>query len=202
MKLRKPVLEGGTVVYRDVATDTDMRYIVGDEGVKEELVLRSPASPRNFAFHLADPSGQLGTPTRDDAGAWTFPNPIEEGVVLTLPPALAWEQGGEGEPVASDPASAKLDLVPAGDGWDLTVSVEDAWLEGKSFPVVLDPTLSYSANTGDGPTLEGYAIRQDGGCGGSCFLTRDAYLYAGSWAPYNPVRSYARYDLSDIRRPH
>ncbi len=73
-----------------------MRYIVGDDGVKEELVLRSASAPRSFSFHLADPSGQLGTPSRDDAGAWTFPNPIEEGVVLTLPPALAWEQGPEG----------------------------------------------------------------------------------------------------------
>jgi titin len=198
LKLAGPALEGDTVVYHDVATDTDMRYIVSDDGVKEELVLRSASAPRSFSFHLADPSGQLGTPNRDDAGAWTFPNPVEEGIFLTLPPALAFEQGPEGEPVASDPTSAQLELVPAGDGWDLTVSVDPAWLEGKSFPVVLDPTLSYSANTGDGPTLEGYAIRQDGGCGGSCFLTRDSYLYAGSWAPYNPVRSYARYDLSDI----
>ena len=198
LNLGQPSLEGSTVTYNDVAPDTDLRYVVGDDGVKEELVLHSASAPRSFIFHLADPSGQLGTPTRDEAGAWTFPNPIEEGVVLTMPPALVWEQSAEGQPVASDPASANLELVAAGDGWDLTVSVSDAWLEGKSFPVVLDPTLTYSANYGNGPTLEGYALRQDGGCGGSCFLTRDANLYAGSWAPYNPARSFVRYDLSDI----
>ena len=198
LNLGQPSLEASTVTYNDVAPDTDLRYVVGNDGVKEELVLHSASAPRSFTFHLADPSGQLGAPTQDEAGAWTFPNPVEEGVVLTLPPALVWEQSAGGQPVASDPASANLDLVAAGDGWDLTVSVSDAWLEGKSFPVVLDPTLTYSANYGDGPTLEGYAIRHDGSCGGSCFLTRDSYLYAGSWAPYNPVRSYVRYDLSDI----
>ncbi len=198
LNLRKPVLDGDSVVYRGVARDTDLRYVVGDDGVKEELVLHSAAAPRSFTFHLADPAGQLGAPTRDETGAWTFPIPIEEGVRLSLPPALAWEAGTEGEPVAADPASANLELVPAGDGWDLTVSVAEAWLADKTFPVVLDPTLSYSANYGDGPTLEGYAIRHDGSCEGSCFLTRDSYLYAGSWAPYNPVRSYVRYDLSDI----
>lgn len=198
LSLGRPSLEGNSALYRDVATDTDMRYVVSDDGIKEELVLRSAAAPRSFTFHLADPSGQLGTLEPDGAGGFVFSNPVEQGVSLTLPAALAWEQGPEGEPVANDSTSAHLEVVPAGDGWDLTVALDEAWLEDKSFPVVLDPSLTYSANSGTGPVVEGYAVRDTSSCGTSCRLTRNAYLFAGSWGWADPVRSYLRYDFSSI----
>jgi hypothetical protein len=139
-----PRLDGGDVVYRDVAPQTDLRYRVTAEGVKEELVLRGPAAPRTFTFHLADPRGLLGTASRTVDGGYAFGANAADGNALRLLPAVAQAAGDDGP----RPDSAAMTVVPAGDGWDVTQSVDASWAAGRTYPIVLDPSMTFSSATG------------------------------------------------------
>ena len=56
------------------------RSRVSAGALKEELVLRSPAAPRSFTFHLADAANQLGALAASPEGGYRFANPIEGSV--------------------------------------------------------------------------------------------------------------------------
>ena len=80
------------MVYADVATATDLQYTPSASSVKEQLLLRTSAAPRTFTFHLADPHGLLGVPTRAADESWTFSNPAADGARVTLAAPAAWSQ--------------------------------------------------------------------------------------------------------------
>lgn len=154
LSIGNPKLVDGLVEYANVAKDTDLRYRVSAGSVKEEIVLGSAASPRSFRFHLSDPAGVLGDVARQPDGSWNFDGDVAPDLRLVLPPALAYEEKGPGEPVPVDPASASLDVRAVSGGYDLTISVDEQWLEGRSFPIILDPTLNLTGASGT--AIDGY----------------------------------------------
>lgn len=130
------------MVYAGVARDTDLRYTVTRSGVKEELVLRSESAPTSFTFHLSDPGQQLGHAHPQAGGAVTFDAMVDGDVQVGLAAPAAYELTQGGRPGLSAPGSARQSVVPAGDGFDVTESVDPSWLKGHNFPVVLDPTVT------------------------------------------------------------
>jgi len=143
-----PSLSGNQVLYASVATDTDLQYRTLPAGVKEELILKSPASPTTYMFHLADPSGQLGAVQQQPDGSWRFSVKVD-GLWVELAPAFAYKKPTTGLP-AIDRSSAHLSVVKVGNGFDITISVDPAWLVGKSFPIVLDPSLNFNSGSNTG----------------------------------------------------
>ncbi|MBV8980681.1 MAG: DNRLRE domain-containing protein, partial [Acidimicrobiia bacterium] len=190
---------GNGVTYQNVATDTDLRYRVSPGGVKEELVLRSANAPHTFTFHLADPGHQLGNATPTDGGGVQFSNLLEGDTAVTLTPPVAYSAAN---PAAHDPSSAHLLVVPATDGFDVTVNVDEAWLQNKTFPVVLDPTMGFNdANNAITDGVASYAMSTCGGC--NTLNTTYQWLATGSYTDTNgtdmePVRSFVKFDLSQI----
>src|SRR5712692_5829661 len=140
-----PQLSSNQILYANVTTDTDLQYRTLPAGIKEELILKSALSPTTYLFHLADPAGQLGTVQQQPDGSWRFSVKID-GLWLELAPAIAYQLPASGLP-AIDPTSAHLSVVKAGNGFDIRISVDPVWLTGKSFPIVLDPTLNFSAGS-------------------------------------------------------
>jgi RHS repeat-associated protein len=183
------------VSYANVATDTDLRYGVSERGVKQEIVLRSADAPRSFTFHLADPSRQLGT-ARARGHGFRFDGDVD-GLKVELPAAVAYEEAAG--PGSAAPDSASLTARKAGDGYDLTIAVDQQWLRGKQFPVVLDPTIAF--NDANGTITDGWASRTTGGVG-TAALVQDSLLNVGTYtqpnADYEPARSFLRFDLSQI----
>ena len=203
LNIGAPQVEPDGVVYKGVAADTDLTYRVSASGLKEEVTLGSSSSPTSFMFHLSDPKGALGAASPTPGGGYRFANKVDDAIV-ELPPPFAYEQksaGGDGG-APRDLSSASMTLVEAGDGWDLTVSVNPAWLVGKSFPVILDPTVSFSNGTAyDG----GYVYRPNlsPSCPG-CFGVNgtDVFARTGTYNDatydYQPARTAFRFDLSTI----
>ncbi|MBW3662146.1 MAG: DNRLRE domain-containing protein [Actinobacteria bacterium] len=204
LSIAKPLPDprGGGVVYRDVATDTDLQFLVAPAGVTKKLVLKSPDAPHSFTFELIDPNRLLGELEATPTGGLQASRLLEGGVRVELPPPFAYEDVGEGHvPVAMDPASAHLAVEPIAHGWKLVVSVDERWLEGRSYPIVLDPTINFS--DGSGLVMDAYTYRQSEGCGGCWALnTTDIHLGAGSWNEdgydIDQLRSFLRFDLSQI----
>ena len=149
----KPVKDGKDgkkVHYKAVGKDVDVEYEVGTGSVKELIVLRSPAAARSFTFHLADPTGRLGEALPTGDGGIEFTAEDAHGLRLTLPPAVAYELP-EGDALPDlENGSATQTVTRAGDGFDITLAVDEQWLASKSFPIVLDPTLSVSSPSGAG----------------------------------------------------
>jgi RHS repeat-associated protein len=152
-------IQGG-VSYRNVAADTDLQYRLSPAGVKEELILRSAAAPGQFTSHISDPSGQFGTLQAGSGGSYRFATQIDSQVVVGIAAPVAYEQPAAGKALVAphvglDPASAHMIVVKAGDGYDVTVTLDPQWLVGKHFPVVLDPTITLQPDAAEAQVYSG-----------------------------------------------
>ncbi len=115
LRVRAPRQAGQQVSHAGAATDTDLAYRVEPTGVKEALVLRSAKSPTSYRFHLADPSGQLGSARALPGGGVTFTG-RQGDLALSMPPAVAYEQAGADAfvaPVPSQPAEPAAVTAPS-----------------------------------------------------------------------------------------
>lgn len=193
-----PVHWNNGVLYAGVATATDLRYTVSSTGVKEEIVLNSAQAPTSFTLHLSDPEHQLGTVARAADGGFVFSTVFDGAVRLEVPPAFAYEPSAPGAPPLHDPSSAHLAVVPAGDGFDVSVSVDATWLQGKSFPLILDPSLNFT----DAYGTYGLGAYVANGCGGCYSLTTQnapmgmgSFNYPGS-NDDEPIRTFYDWNLT------
>ena len=195
LAISAPGITSNQVTYASVAAGADLRYRVLPGGVKEEIVLHSSVAPTTYVFHVADPNSQLGTIKQQPDGSWQFDLTVD-GLNVQLAPAFAYEQPVGGLPQI-DPGSGHLTVVPSVGGFDVTESIDAGWLVGKSYPIVLDPTINFSAATGTG--VDNYTPK---GCGGCNTVTTTGELYAvtytGGSYDLEPGRSYFKFDLSQI----
>lgn len=140
------VRSGSTVRYPDAAAATDLELAVTPAGVKTNLVLKGTGAPTSFRFHLSDPRGLVGAPDRQPDGSYVFSGDLGDGYRLGLAPATAYVQADvDGLGTGVDPSSATQVVTRAGDGWDIVLAVAPAWLTGKAFPIVLDPSPVFVA---------------------------------------------------------
>lgn len=137
-----PELVGGDVVYRDVAPDTDLVVTNTVSGVRSRFVLRSERAPRTFRLRLSDPKGVLGEVSESGDGGYRFDGVFDGDLSLRLDPAFAYEHK-DGELPGVEPGSARMRVTRSGRGFDVEKSVDEAWLAGKSYPIVLDPSISF-----------------------------------------------------------
>jgi len=95
-------------------------------------------------------------------------------------------------PVLPGADSATLRVVRGGDGFDVTVSVRPAWLIGKHFPVVLDPSLVFSS--ADGTVFDATSVTN-----GNYALIAHTDDRVGPQVENNYMwRSYLRFNTSAI----
>jgi RHS repeat-associated protein len=133
------LLPSGAVRYAGIAPSTDLVYTVDSSGVNEQLILKNSHSPTSFQFHLSDPRHQLGSPKQQADGGWVFAKDIADGHQLHL---LAPSARSAKDQFAQ-PNSATMTVTANGDGYDVTESVDPTWLKGKSWPIVLDPSMTF-----------------------------------------------------------
>lgn len=203
LAIAEPTKVGNGVKYSGVATDTDLYYQVTTAGLFEQIVLNSSAAPNSFTFHISDPPGQLGALQSTADGGYTFDPRIDGDVALKLEPANAYvaSVAAEGGPVFTA-GSAHQTLTRAGDGYDITESVDPTWLQGKSFPIVLDPTVTLDNDTGNASYALATFDNSGGGCGSGCASVDGGYdLGVGWYAPYLYRESYFQYNVNNAGIP-
>src|SRR5579884_3869276 len=190
---------GSGPAYPGVAADTDLQYTVSPNAIGEQLVLRSAQAPTHFTFHLSDPRHQLGGLHATGYGGYAFDGTVAPGVGMSIPPAMAYTQGAP--TVESNPQQT---IVPAGDGYDISIDVDRNWLANATFPVVIDPAVTFGGAY-ESNTVADYAIGSNTDCAygrGNCVYGPGGnYLYAGrgTWNGYDLwYRSLVRFDLSSI----
>lgn len=164
-----------------------VEYAVGNDAVKESLILQRPDVAQSFRFFLATPSGVSAR--KSDDGSVDFDR--DGRTVFSLAPPELWD--GSGSPSAISP-KVDVHLEKASDGFYVTLTPDAAWLSSpdRVWPVVLDPTIDL--NPGGECTIyrSGSPLRR-------CHAPNYSWLEVGSHgSASSTVRSLVRFDLASI----
>lgn len=130
------------MTYTAVKKDTDLRLTSQASGLKEEIVLKSPAAPTTFVFPL---SLQGLTATVDERGNVVYRDASGAERART-PKGFMVDSSGDprsgGEGALSTGVTYRI--VAKGKGKALEVTLDKAWLAdpARVWPVVVDPTFS------------------------------------------------------------
>ncbi|HEY2669109.1 MAG TPA: LamG-like jellyroll fold domain-containing protein [Rugosimonospora sp.] len=131
------VSSADAVDYPNAFTDTDVQVQSGYGGLKETLVLRSPAAPTTYVFPLR----LSGLSPRVDGGQLVLRDSTGE-VRATIPPGFMTDSAAR--PANSEGVTYRLVDSPAGTA--LEVRLDPAWLHAsaRQFPVRVDPSVDWS----------------------------------------------------------
>ncbi|MEQ4210402.1 DNRLRE domain-containing protein [Actinopolymorpha sp. B9G3] len=196
----RPVVEGSTVTYPDVAGSADVSYEVGTDGLKENIVLESaPADGQDAVFTFTLHAGG-GIEARQDEDGWIgfWRKGVESDPLWVMPKPFMYDAADDAESpygkVWSDQVTQTLDQQ--GSEVTVTVRADGKWLSSsaRKFPVVVDPTIKIVPNPADGQD----ALIQSGtpttnfGDGGRLSVgTTDTQI----------VRSLVQFDVSQVQTP-
>ena len=185
--------EGTTATY-ETSSETSFNFTSLPNGVKEDIELTSPSSPRAYSFELGASEGLV--PVLTDEGSIEFRD--QDGGAFAVIPAPVMFDSSPVQPLVS--RAIHYELEPRGEeNWTLSVIADEEWLQRKdlTWPVHLDPTLELSSPSLD-CTIGGTTGAEGWGLCGSAGQ-KDLY------ARYRKVegkdewsRSLLKFDLSGL----
>ena len=163
-----------TVVYNGVFKATNLEYILGSTGLKENLILESAKAPTQF---LAEYKANGLTPVQLDSK--TVELRAEDGTVIytITAPFMA-----DADNVCSDGVTLTLESVK-NNTFTVKITLDSAWLdaEDRVYPVTVDPFLETSQSWTDESNIQSAYIASSTpgasyGRGGSSY---EGSLYVG-----------------------
>ncbi|MEV6348071.1 LamG-like jellyroll fold domain-containing protein [Actinoplanes sp. NPDC051851] len=142
------VVDGSTATYPEVLPGTDLELRTINDGLKETLILKSPAAGNEWVFPL-ELSGLTPTLTSDGSIDLTAP----DGSVAMVIPA-GYMEDAKVDPKSGAPAQStavEYELVTVDGGPALKVTADAAWLNdpAREYPVRVDPSTLDTVDTGD-----------------------------------------------------
>jgi YD repeat-containing protein len=123
-----------TISYPEVWEDTDLRYWINSESLKEDIVLRSISAPTAFEWEVAIEGAVL----RQGDGVVEV---IRDGEVVSV---LSAPYMADDNDVSAEPEDVDISLRSIAGQSIVAVSVSPAWLHDpdRAFPVTIDPTTT------------------------------------------------------------
>ncbi len=117
-----------SITYQDVYPDTDLKYTVEPNSLKEALTIKKYTGQSDFLFQLSV-SGAVYKVVY--GGAILFGDPRSGETLFYMPRPFALDRNGK-----------RVDLgIEFGKDGRLTVSIDPNWLKKAAYPVVIDPSL-------------------------------------------------------------
>ncbi len=180
-----------TVLYKDVFKSTDLEYIIGSTGLKENLILDSKKAPREFT---AEYKANGLTPVQIDDK--TVELRAEDGtVVYTLTAPFMTDADG----AYSDGVKLSLSDVKS-NAFTLKILLDTAWLdaEDRAYPVTVDPALKTEQSVSNAQTAFVSAKYPN-----KCYLAAGSddmgSLYVGNIDVFGRTETYIKFTkLPDI----
>jgi len=176
------------VAFEDILPDTDFEWIVTSLGIKGNVVVKAAREAYEYIYDLS--LGGLTPVPQEDGSIALFVNISDEEPLFALEAPYMYD--------AAEKYSTALTMTLAGDG-TLTLTADAEWInaEERVLPVVIDPTLKLSKNTGihdvyvDSTLIDANFTKT----GVSNFVG----TYVRSWPFNNEVRrTYIKFDLPDL----
>lgn len=180
-------VEGNVASYADAFESASVRYTVGADALKEDIVLEDRSAPSSYRFGIEASAGLQ--PRRSAGGGVDFVDSSGASQITFAPPSMH-DAAGEVAPAAA----TRFSLARRGGGWTLTLTADRGWINaaGRAFPVDLDPTIYYN-------TAEKDCLLQDDMATTS--LCADEVLEAGRStldAPLHDHNSLVQFDVQDF----
>lgn len=205
LEVGEPSVEGPVVTYPQASTSTDLRYTVTASGLKADLVLHDADAPREFTFRLSDPERRLGKVTARRDGSWSFDREVAPGVITVLEAPYAYEvNAADGDAVTRemiDVDSAEMVVNEVEGGFEVVWRLNAEWLEGRSYPIVLDPTITFQPTSDK--AMEARTHSSTGSTSSSCLVssggcTESEFKLRAGTDDFGASRSVVRFPLEAI----
>lgn len=147
---------GSVASYANALPDVSVELTAYWAGLKEDLVLASRAAPDTFVFpltlrgltaHLEEGTGDIVF--RDATGTERARTP--HGTMEDSRPPRPATADASAPPFSSRSDGVDYELVPHGAGTAIRVTLDRGWLDhpDRVYPVRVDPSITFSANTDD-----------------------------------------------------
>ena len=180
-----------TVLYKDVFKSTDLEYIIGSTGLKENIILDSKKAPKEFT---AEYKANGLTPVQMDDK--TIELRAEDGTVIyTVTAPFMTDADG----AYSDGVTLTLESVK-NNTFSVKITLNGAWLdaEDRAYPVTVDPALKTEQNVSNAQTAFVSAKYPN-----KCYLAAGSddmgSLYVGNIDVFGRTETYIKFTkLPDI----
>ena len=126
-----------SIVYSGVRTNTDLEYILQGNDIKENIIVKAPATSYVYRFELA----LVGlTAQMNEDGSISLRDATTGDAKYSIPAPYMVDANGE----RSNEVAYTLTALSTG-GYRLTVTANAAWInaEERAFPVKIDPSINY-----------------------------------------------------------
>ena len=180
-----------TVLYKDVFKSTDLEYIIGSTGLKENIILDSKKAPKEFT---AEYKANGLTPVQMDDK--TIELRAEDGTVIyTVTAPFMTDADG----AYSDGVTLTLESVK-NNTFSVKITLNGAWLdaEDRAYPVTVDPALKTEQSVSNAQTAFVSAKYPN-----KCYLAAGSddmgSLYVGNIDVFGRTETYIKFTkLPDI----
>lgn len=140
------------VAFPEALPDTDLEVTPQTDGFALTAVLRSMAANSTVAFEVSDRGHVLGRPRLQKDGSYLFSSVLADGTRLQIGAPTATDAEGDLAPSSA----IKMRVTSTKTGYQITKSVDAAWLEKAAFPVTVDPTVTFFPDIPAGYNSDGW----------------------------------------------
>jgi RHS repeat-associated protein len=140
-----PRVNGNSILYPNVYQDVDLRQIVTDDGLKEDLILKKYNGRNTFVFAIKMAGVNA---VKEDDGSISFYKKGKGEKIFSMPKPFMVDSSDDsqkGEGIRSDDVTA--DVVQSGADIYITITADEQWLKDRErkYPVYIDPTTNLNA---------------------------------------------------------
>ena len=184
-----PVSSGSSETYAALP-GVNVTYAATGWGLKEDVALLGPSSPRSLTYSVNTSPGLSAVVTTD--GAIDFVDASGQAQFSFAPPRLSDAAGADG--------IASYQLAATKTGYDVTLNPDAAWMASpdRVWPVTIDPSLtddsSFFTPSTVSPTADGYV---SGGANANTNFFGLGYEKIG-WSGSVARRTLQQFDLSGL----
>jgi RHS repeat-associated protein len=135
---------GEHLTYPGIFDGVDLRYTVLPDGLKETLVLGDPLAPSHYRFTMTPAAGARLQAERQRGGSWAIFDAARLEPLFVLDAPSAVDSPDASEHRAPSVGRTQLTVRKVGGHFVIDLTVDRKWLDSpdRSFPVLVDPTLT------------------------------------------------------------
>ena len=181
-------VDGNAITYTGIMPDTDLKYAVLSDKIKESIVLTRYTGNHQFTFKLKTNGIAY---RKDEANNYSFTDAGTNKRLFTILKPFAEDSAGR----INDDLTSEIRKGETGDEHIVTIS--DSWLRSASFPVIIDPSVNIDIRPTGTLSRDTYISSLNP----TTPYNTSLYLNAGAHATLGTTRSFIKFENLPGLRP-
>lgn len=123
------------VVYKDILTDTDLKYTINSTTIKEDIILNSINAPTTFTFNYE--MKKLAYRETEDGSIEVYSDNEPDKAVFVIDKPYMYDANG----ISSN--SVEMKITETKKGFQIVIIPNAEWIKSaeRKFPITIDPTI-------------------------------------------------------------